>query len=259
MFRIGIDDTDSPEGMCTTYLCAVLARRLARAGIRVLETRLVRLNPNVREKTRGNAAVCLACEGSLRVAFHLACGTVEELAEMSHEGTHPGVAACAQVPPPDFYLKAVRGFCTLPEAVSLLEASGAVYRGYKEGRGLIGATAALCSHFDDSTYELLVYRKRSRFGTPRSVDRQSLFEADAATFPHTWDTVDRENDVVVCVPHTPDPVLYGIRGERPGWLALAREKVISEAPACEQLFVTNQGTDAHIVPGRIGQLGHGRA
>ena len=27
---IGIDDTDSPQGMCTTYLGAVLARRLIR-------------------------------------------------------------------------------------------------------------------------------------------------------------------------------------------------------------------------------------
>jgi len=52
MFRIGIDDTDSPAGMCTTYLAAVLIRRLHRAGVRVIEARLVRLNPNVPEKTR---------------------------------------------------------------------------------------------------------------------------------------------------------------------------------------------------------------
>lgn len=259
MFRIGIDDTDSPAGMCTTYLGAVLARRLKQHGIRVLEARLVRLNPNVREKTRGNAAVCLVAEGSLRVAFHLACTAVEELAEMSHDGTHPGVVACGEIPPPDFYLRAVRGFCTLDETLDLLRDRNALFRGYKEGRGLIGATAAVCSHFDDFTYELLVYRKRDRFGTPRAVDRQSLFEADSVTFPHTWDTVDRENDIVVCVPHTPDPVLFGIRGERPGWISLARERVISEGPACEQVFVTNQGTDAHLVRGEIGHLEEGHS
>ncbi len=259
MFRIGIDDTDSPAGMCTTYLAAVLIRRLHRAGVRVIEARLVRLNPNVPEKTRGNAAICLVAEGSLHTAFHLACRAVEELAEMSHEGTHPGVAACGQVPPPDFYLRAVRGFCTVDEAISLLGEWGALFKGYKAGRGLIGATAAICSHFDDFTYELLLYRRRARFGTPREVDRQSLFAADAVTYPHTWDTVDRENGIVVCVPHTPDPVLLGIRGERPGWLALARESVVSERPACEQLFVTNQGTDAHIVPGEIGRLEEGHS
>lgn len=259
MFRIGIDDTDSPAGMCTTYLAAVLSRRLGRAGVRVLEARLVRLNPNVPEKTRGNAAICIVAEGSLRVAFHLACETVEELAEMSHEGTHPGVVACERVPPSDFYLQAVRGFCTLDEARALLSEWGALFKGYKSGRGLIGAAAAVSSHFDDFTYELLAYRRTARFGTPRSVDRESLFAADSVTFPHTWDTVDRENDIVVCVPHTPDPVLFGIRGERPGWLALARERVISEAPACEQIFVTNQGTDAHIVPGQIGCLEEGHS
>ncbi|MCQ8893299.1 MAG: tRNA(Ile)(2)-agmatinylcytidine synthase [Methanolinea sp.] len=259
MFCIGIDDTDSPRGMCTTYLGAVLLRRLKRAGVRVHEARLVRLNPNVPEKTRGNAAVCLVAEGSRRIAFRLACEAVEELADLSHERTHPGVVVSDGPLSPDFYTRAVQSFCTLDEALALLAGSGALFRGYKEKRGLIGATAAVCSRFDDATYEVLVYRSADRFGTPRSVDRQSLFDADRETFPHTWDTVDRGNDLVVCVPHTPDPVLFGIRGERPGWIALARERVISERPACEQVWVTNQGTDAHIVPGTIGSLAEGHS
>ena len=49
---IGIDDTDSPAGMCTTYLGAVLARRLIHDHMQVKEARLVRLNPNVTFKTR---------------------------------------------------------------------------------------------------------------------------------------------------------------------------------------------------------------
>ncbi|HUW86389.1 MAG TPA: tRNA(Ile2) 2-agmatinylcytidine synthetase, partial [Methanoregula sp.] len=61
---IGIDDTDSPEGMCTTYLGAVLARRLIREGMRIREARLVRLNPNVTWKTRGNAAIALHVDGN---------------------------------------------------------------------------------------------------------------------------------------------------------------------------------------------------
>ena len=60
---IGIDDTDSPQGMCTTYLGAILARRLIREHMRVREARLVRLNPNVTFKTRGNAAVALNVAG----------------------------------------------------------------------------------------------------------------------------------------------------------------------------------------------------
>ncbi|MCM2464963.1 tRNA(Ile)(2)-agmatinylcytidine synthase [Methanoculleus oceani] len=256
---IGIDDTDSPAGMCTTYIGAVLVRQLERAGIRVVEARLVRLNPNVIHKTRGNAAICIEAEGDADAAFALASTCVEALAEFDAAGTNPGVVVSRIRPPPDFYYAALREFCTVDEAVEVLEAAGARYRGYKNRRGLIGATAAVASDLPDRTYELLVYRKRENRGTPRQVDRGSLFSAEETTYPHTWDTVDRENDVVVCVPHTPDPVLFGIRGESPAWVEEARAHVRSEEPACEQVYVTNQGTDAHLVPGTVGMLREGRS
>ena len=78
---IGIDDTDSPAGMCTTYLGAVLARRLIREHMRVREARLVRINPNVTFKTRGNAAIMLDVVGAPDRAFTVACDLVEELAD----------------------------------------------------------------------------------------------------------------------------------------------------------------------------------
>ncbi|MEI6292467.1 MAG: DUF1743 domain-containing protein, partial [Methanomicrobiales archaeon] len=68
-----------------------------------------------------------------------------------------------------------------------------------------------------------------------------------------------ENNTVVCVPHTPDPVLFGIRGESPSWVAFARMQVNSEPTNVEQIFVTNQGTDAHLVEGTIGALAEGRS
>ncbi len=256
---IGIDDTDSPTGMCTTYIGAVLARRLAHAGIRVADARLVRLNPNVIHKTRGNAAVCIEAEGDVDAAFAIACACVEELAEFDAAGTNPGVVASPVRPPPDFYYAALRDFCSLEEACAVLEPVEACYRGYKNRRGLIGATAAIASDLFDRTYEVLVYRKRENWGTPRVVDRESLFRAEEMTWPHTWDTVDQENDLVVGVPHTPDPVLFGIRGESPAWVREARSYVHSEEPACEQVYTTNQGTDAHLVPGVIGALREGRS
>ncbi len=254
---IGIDDTDSPRGMCTTYLGAVLARRLIREHMKVHEARLVRLNPNVTWKTRGNAAVSLLVDGNAAKAFDITCATVEELADFSCENTNPGVVVADCQPDPAFYRKAVTDFCEIEEAIGVLEAAGAHYRGYKNKRGLIGATAAVASVLADSTSEILVYRQPERWGTPREVDRASLFAAEAVTFPHTWDTVDSANDVVVCVPHTPDPVLFGIRGESPSWVMVARQIVQSEKPGIEQIWVTNQGTDAHILAGRIGALNEG--
>ncbi|MDD1695769.1 MAG: tRNA(Ile)(2)-agmatinylcytidine synthase [Methanoregula sp.] len=254
---IGIDDTDSPEGMCTTYLGAVLARRLIREHLRVNEARLVRLNPNVTWKTRGNAAISLDVAGDSNTAFDVACTTVEELADFSCENTNPGVVVVAERPDSAFYQKAVTDFCQIDEAIEILEAAGATYRGYKNKRGLIGATAAVASVLEDCTSEILVYRQPERWGSPRNVDRSSLFAAEASTFPRTWDTVDKINDVVVCVPHTPDPVLYGIRGESPFWVMTARSIVESEEAGIEQVWVTNQGTDAHLLAGRIGALQDG--
>ena len=254
---IGIDDTDSPAGMCTTYLGAVLARRLIREHMQVREARLVRLNPNVTYKTRGNAAVALDVAGDPDRAFAIACETVEGLADFSCENTNPGVVVTDKRLDPAFYERAVTDFCEIRDAVILLDAAGARYKGYKNRRGLVGATAAVASVLPDRTSEILVYREPKRWGTPREVDRDSLFAAEAATFPHTWDTVDVVNDVVVCVPHTPDPVLFGIRGESPSWVMVARSMIGSERPALEQIWVTNQGTDAHLLDGTCGALQEG--
>ncbi|MDD1719800.1 MAG: tRNA(Ile)(2)-agmatinylcytidine synthase [Methanoregulaceae archaeon] len=256
---IGIDDTDSPEGMCTTYLGAVLAKRLVGEGMGVSESRLIRLNPNVRYKTRGNAAICLEVHGDMKRAFALACRTVEELACFAAAETNPGIVITERKPQSDFYHKAVKDFCTLGEALAVLEETGAVFRGYKNQRGLIGATAAVCSDLPDFTYELLAYRKPEVWGTRRIVNRDSLFLAERTTYPHTWDTVDPGQGIAVCVPHTPDPVLFGIRGERPGWISYARECVLSEKPGIEHMYITNQGTDAHLQSGRIGELREGRS
>ncbi|MDD4254165.1 MAG: tRNA(Ile)(2)-agmatinylcytidine synthase [Methanofollis sp.] len=256
---IGIDDTDSPAGMCTTYLGARLIRALNQAGMRVFETRLVRLNPNAPFKTRGNAAVCIGAEGDRDEAFSLASGLVEELADFSCANTNPGLVAAERRPDPAFYWKAAQDFCTIEEARVVLEREGALYRGWKNGRGLIGATAAVASVLPDRTWELLAYRRAECRGTPRAVERASVFEAEAATWPHTWDSVDRTQDVVVCVPHTPDPVLFGIRGESPEWVTRARSFIRAEEPELEQVWVTNQGTDAHLVAGRIGSLLEGRS
>ncbi|HPM61947.1 MAG TPA: DUF1743 domain-containing protein, partial [Methanoregulaceae archaeon] len=194
--RIGIDDTDSPAGMCTTYLGALLAGRLSDSGMTVRETYLIRLNPNVIHKTRGNAAICIDVIGDISTAFSMACDIVEELADFLCEETNPGVVVSDSALPAEFYRRAVSGFCEISEAVALLKEAEALFRGYKNGRGLIGATAAVSSVLEDTTSEILVYRRPECQGSPRKVDRKSLFLADRETYPYTWDTVDRENNSV---------------------------------------------------------------
>ena len=58
--HIGFDDTDSPNGGCTTYIAAILVEKLSGMGVSFMDyPNLIRLNPNVPWKTRGNGALCL--------------------------------------------------------------------------------------------------------------------------------------------------------------------------------------------------------
>ena len=83
----GIDDTDSKFGMCTTYIAAKMIRDLKLKLIGF--PKLIRLNPNIPFKTRGNGAVSFEFTDA---------GMIEEITqyvfEKSHfgkEGTNPGV------------------------------------------------------------------------------------------------------------------------------------------------------------------------
>src|SRR5213594_5139555 len=56
---IGVDDTDTLHGMCTTFLLTEIVRDLTEDLDLIGYPRLVRLNPNIPWKTRGNGAVCI--------------------------------------------------------------------------------------------------------------------------------------------------------------------------------------------------------
>ena len=61
--HVGIDDTDSAEGMCTTYLTCIILKKLEEYNIKPMDfPRLIRLNPFARYKTRGNGALSFVLE-----------------------------------------------------------------------------------------------------------------------------------------------------------------------------------------------------
>ncbi|MCX8207006.1 MAG: tRNA(Ile)(2)-agmatinylcytidine synthase [Methanothrix sp.] len=250
MLIIGIDDTDSERGFCTTYLAAVLIERLRASGYHVCTPKLVRLNPCARYKTRGNAAIAIPVEAEDPESIgQTALDTLLELSDLSGINTNPGLVIAERVTEEmrQFYRRAVTEILEIEEAKGILTAEGIWHRGFKNQRGLIGALAAVGSEFDDSTYELIAYRRRELWGTPRSLDEDSIWEADRATYPATWDTVDYSNRRIVFSPHSPDPVLFGIRGDDPDAIRRAFSMIRSEAPERCVMYVTNQGTDAHII------------
>jgi tRNA(Ile2)-agmatinylcytidine synthase len=251
---VGIDDTDSAKGMCTTYLALQIIRELEELGDRLIGfPRLIRLNPTIPYKTRGNGAVSFMIETeNPRRVIDVVNEKILELAEMDEadpgavfvDAERDEVLDTLSV----FAMKAVRNVITVDEAFFIIGKYLLPHLKYKSGRGLIGSLAAVGLELHDYTFELLVYRKPERFGKKREYDRDSFFRADDETYPLTWDTVDRVNDVVVAVPNSPDPVLYGIRGDSIEAIRKATSLIVTEEKADDMIFITNQGTDMHIIP-----------
>jgi tRNA(Ile2)-agmatinylcytidine synthase len=265
---LGLDDTDSRErGMCTTYVADTVARRLTDTGASVERVLLVRCNPAVEHKTRGNAALAIHTDAAVETVFDIAETIVDDIAETADDRTNPGIVVAPGGPDdvPDgvaaFARAAARSHHTRDDAREHVDSAGYRARGWKNGRGVIGALAAVgawCA-FDDWTYEHITYREPSRWGTDREVDVDSVFEAADAYYPGVWDTVDRGSGEAVCVPRTPGPVLYGIRGDDAGTCRAVSDHIESESVDRRRTFVTNQGTDAHLREGTVSTARDGRS
>jgi tRNA(Ile2)-agmatinylcytidine synthase len=247
--------------MCTTYLCALLADRLREAGSTVEQLFLIRLAPGVEYKTRGNASVAIHTDASPSFAFECARDLVETHAVVADERTQPGlvVAPTSSDIPDDvmtFARQAMHRECSLRRATRLIDDNEYQSTGWAGGRGRIGALAAIGAHeaLSEWTYERICYRARERWGTDRAVDRESVFDAADAFYPDVWDTVDRVEETAVCVPHTPGPVLFGIRGDQPEAVSAVAGRIEHEPVERACTFRTNQGTDVHLRAGQIGDL-----
>ena len=268
---VGFDDTDSLRGMCTTFLATEIVRELSPSWDLIGYPRLVRLNPNIPWKTRGNGALCLRFgrgSGTPRMIGQIGgravrcyprsrggeeprdlAGPVERLVRtwsaFDDPTTNPAFAILRAPPPPGLYWRAVRGIVSPREARDAASGLG-ILRAFKNGRGVVGATAALAWRPRDRTYEVLTYRDASRWGRARQIDPRSVREMDRR-FPTTFNNYDYANGKVVIAPHSPCPVLFGIRGDVPADLPGAMRSVRAERAERWLLFETNQGTDDHIV------------
>src|SRR6267378_4406314 len=97
-YLLGIDDTDSRFGHCTTHLGYLIVCELARIGCAFATyPRLVRLNPNVPFKTRGNAAVCIEFEANTSGMRDEAFRTAETLLEAEADVANGANAALVMV------------------------------------------------------------------------------------------------------------------------------------------------------------------
>lgn len=254
ILHIGFDDTDSPSGGCTTYLCAKLVELLSLLNVDFIDyPLLIRLNPNVPFRTRGNAALCLRIkidndlENKVK---QIVLNEIKRGAELAFKNTNPGIVFYKGKTVPDiitkFSKKTIQDIVMIDKALKIAKNVGAEIFTFKNARGIIGALAAIGTLLDnDHTYELITYRTPENCGKPRKLDIKSVRNMDSNTSPNTFCNLD--DGRILITPHGPDPILYGVRGNSAEIVYAANSMVKSLEPIERWvIYRTNQGTDAHL-------------
>lgn len=259
---LAFDDTDDLDGGCSTHLVFWVLLTLPELALRSMP-RLVRLNPNAPHKTRGNAAIVLDLgfpEGpetqvgellgrkvlafpesrSAPITDEIVDRVWAMLQKQSRPGADPGLVASNDPPLSAWYWAGVR---TLIENFEVPE--GIVSRG---GRGRIGALCAAAWPGPASSYEWIAYRMDAQVGTPRQVPAEPWRIGEQ--IGDTERTFDGER--FIAAPHTPCPVLMGLRGRDPERLLAQVYRAGPEAFGEEvqgwMLFATNQMSGDHVTP-----------
>ena len=252
VIHIGIDDTDSPKGMCTTFLAYKIVQFLEKKQVEFVDyPSLIRFNPNIPWKTRGNGAVRLSIKtNNPKKIKNKITKFVDDYSETKN-GANPGLVFYEnEIVTPSF-----RKFSELAlwKLISREKAKQFILENKIDsfylgnGQGLVGAIGAIGYKFSDHTFELLSYRKKSQFGKKRIIAKGSVKNMQSVTFPETFNSYDIESDRSLITPHGPDPVFYGIRGENAESVVTASKIVkANEKLDGYMIFKSNQGTSDHL-------------
>jgi len=252
VIHIGIDDTDSPKGMCTTFLAYKIVKFLEKNKVQFVDyPSLIRFNPNIPWKTRGNGAVRLSIKtNNPKKIKNKITKFVDDYSETKN-GANPGLVFYEnEIVAPSFHKFSELALWKLisrekAKQFILENKIDSFYLG--NGQGLVGAIGAIGYKFSDHTFELLSYRKKSQFGKKRIIAKDSVKNMQSVTFPETFNSYDIESDRALITPHGPDPVFYGIRGENAESVVTASKIVkANEKLDGYMVFKSNQGTSDHL-------------
>lgn len=255
LIALGLDDIDSPNGGCTTHFVSLLVERLEP----IVEywtdyPHLIRLNPNIPYRTRGNGGICLRFvidHKEINGILPLVSGMIKEYADLTYPNTNPGVVLIPGNIPSSVKLFSRKALWrTVPKSLALriISENEFTHLSFGNGRGLVGALAAAGNGLEsDYTFEYLTYRKLSESNEVRGVDKTSVELMDKKMGDKTFSNIDQTNGTILIEPQGPDPVLYGIRGERPDDVIEAASYISSKQEVNRwMVFRTNQGTGEHL-------------
>ena len=266
---VAVDDTDSMKGNCTTFLATEIIREFEDLDL-IGNPRLVRLNPATPWKTRGNGALVMrfgkgtgpkrfiGMIGDRKIFCYDRCTSFEpdpqmmreriipHIEEHHEEESDPGLLISRVKPSQSFYWRGVRTIMERSEIDKEIERIGGTTFEIGCGRGLIGCTCSMAWRPRDTTFELLSYRPASRWGTKRKFEPLTIRDVEH-NYPSTFNSWEDRMEKVAMIPSTPCPVMYGLRGDDERDLIEASAKIKTEPIERWMIFLTNQGTDDHII------------
>ena len=252
ILNIGFDDTDSPKGMCTTYLAYKITHIIKKHKAQFLDyPRLIRFNPNIPWKTRGNGAVSMRIKTKNPKTIKEKITQMIKLYSDTKNGANPGLVfyESSEIPLEfkNFSKQALWQLIHRNSAKKFARKNNLETFHLGNGQGLIGAIGAIGYEFNDSTVELLCYRKKQMFGKTRNISTQSVKKMQENTYPDTFNSYDPKKRKILLAPHGPDPVFYGLRGETPAALYNASKSIkFNEKLDGHMVFRSNQGTGDHL-------------
>ena len=252
VLHIGFDDTDSRKGMCTTFLAYKVVEYLKKEKVKFLDyPYLIRFNPNVPWKTRGNGAVALKIKTEKPQLIKKNIIKYIQKYSAVNDGANPGLVFYEHKDIPENF--AEFGKMALYRLVGRNEVKKFIRDNDLEtyhlgnGQGLIGAIGAMGYYFRDHTFELISYRDKENLGKKREIIKDSVKKMQQFTFPKTFNSFDESKNRVLIAPHGPDPVLFGVRGEDPDAVIKGASLVKSNEKFCGYMvFRSNQGTGDHL-------------
>lgn len=250
---LGLDDTDSLNGGCTTEVLFRLLEGLPK-NVSFRSPRLVRLWPLAKQRTRGNASVAveLITEDEDELLMHLDQWWKDHIitlkgdlgisdhSERTQYPADPGMIWTSDlISDESFYRSAVSSEIELHNLPDVTR--------YWGGNGRIGATAAVLWPALRCTYEAIAWRINEAEGT-RQLDEKALIEVES--LKDTFLCRNPKLGTSLLAPRGNSPVLFGIRSTTKEGaqeaLHILEQGKNTESTKGSLVFQTNQATGDHL-------------
>lgn len=255
LVQIGMDDIDSPDGGCTTHFASLIVENLSKLNVEWADyPNLIRLNPGIPYRTRGNGAVALRFrteQKNIDSIIVMIEELVQDYVDREYPNTNPGVIFLeGNVPKSVRNLSMLALWRVVPIELAKRVIKESSIRKYSSGnqRGLVGALSAIANTLvEDHTYEYIAYRSLDDCNDVRGVDAESVRTMDKKMGNQVFSNIDKVTNRILIEPHGPDPVLFGVRGESADSVIEAGKMVLSKQKVDRwMVFRSNQGTGEHL-------------